>query len=122
VTRFAFVLFAITLGTHYGYEPLTVLTGLGTPGRWFYLLRGIEGMMLFIVLMSLIPRFYLDARSVCAWGAVEEAQTAAGRLIWGLSRPAPPDRSLFDAITGLPVYTLSLLAVLWVLVLSTKDR
>lgn len=119
VTRLAFALFSVVLATHYGYEPAAEIVAKAS--TWFYIFRGLEGMVIFLAMMALIPRQYLDARAVCAWGAIEEALTSACRLGVGVTNP-PSSRSQCDAITGLPIYSLTLVAVLWVLVLSTKER
>jgi hypothetical protein len=112
--KLALVLFATMLVTHYGYEPLA--GSQSAAQAWFYVLRGIEGVVLFGAIIALLPRSATPALAVCLWGIWEEGQTAACRLAHGINNLPTPERwqGLCDAITGWPIYmlTLSIVAAL----------
>ncbi len=82
--RLIVTLYVLIAVTHYAPDHIGKL--YGDPAQaaraWFYVLRGIEGALLFTlpVLMRrwLVPSFSLAA--VLTWGALEEAMTAACRL------------------------------------------
>lgn len=82
--RLAALLLMIVAATHYGYEPLALLyeDREFAARSIFYAARGIEGVALF-GLVWVLARGYLVGL-VCAWGAIEEGQTAACRVASGL--------------------------------------
>lgn len=115
----ASLLLVVTGGTHYGYD---LLAGFyphpdEAARAWFYVLRGVEGTVLYLLVWRLTPYRPLAVRYgaslVCAWGALESIQTSICRLAIGIE--ATPETSLFtglcDIATGWPVYMLTLLGV-----------
>lgn len=127
MSRTAIILFSLVLVTHYGYSPLATMwpDQMRAERVLFYSLRGIEGFVLYVLVMALIG-LARSARSdapagsdyaaiaACAWGAIEEGLTAACRLAIGM-QTTPAAKSQCDAVTGLPVYALTLCAVVAVL-------
>lgn len=108
--------------THYGYAPLaSFYAHPDEAGRaLFYILRGLEGALLFCVVWALAPReplwFRYGVSLACAWGAIEEAQTAICRVALGIAS-APhtePYQGLCDLVTGWPIYMITLVVVLLV--------
>lgn len=72
--------------THFGYDPLcSAVPSLAHAAKGlFYVLRGVEGVVLFAVIAYLRPVLSW----VCAFGAIEEGETAVCRLAAGpLDRP-----------------------------------
>lgn len=115
-------LLLVVLLTHYGYPVLAhAHPDPATAARaWFYVLRGVEGAVLFAVLGVLL-KANEGAAVVCWWGCVEESQTAVCRLSSGIDNPVTPElmQGLCGAVTGLPVWELSLTLALY---LSLKLR
>jgi hypothetical protein len=116
----ASLLLVMVVVTHYAYEPLA---GFYASQRHaaqaiFYALRGVEGALLYCIVWSLTPFRPLQARLavsvVCAWGALEEAQTAVCMAAKGFGGKAstPAYAGLCDAVTGWPIYMITLLVVL----------
>jgi len=71
---------------HFGYDPICALLPnlANAAGAVFYVLRGIEGSILFTVIAWLRPTLW----PICLWGFIEEGETAACRLMAGpLDRP-----------------------------------
>lgn len=68
----AIILLVLISITHYAYGPLSQIGS--TPARWFYVLRGFEGCVLF-GLLSLVCRDRVS-RWLCYWGIAESALTA----------------------------------------------
>lgn len=122
--RLTFIMFIAILTTHYGYPLVASFYQDETAASkaWFYVLRGIEGSLLFLVVMALAHR-RLSIIVLCAWGFVEEAQTAVCRLVLPMgSAPKPkPFTGLCDSTMHLPVYMTSL-AVIFVVVLALAAR
>jgi len=116
VTRGAFFLFVVVLLTHYGYDALSETFG-GTSAAWFYVLRGIEGLCAFSLLAAFLAPKFRPLLPLCAWGAMEEGLTSVCRLAVGIRNP-PASRAQCDAVTGLPLYDLTLFVVLVVLIRS----
>lgn len=110
------LLFVIAV-CHYGYGPLCeiVPTLRGQERGVFYVLRGLEGVVLFLVIWRLHPILW----AVCAWGAFEEAETAVCRLSAGF--PATPTGSpwngLCDQVTHWP---MSMLGIVIAAILITR--
>lgn len=71
MTRVAVALGCIVAATHYGY----FLAPVELWETWFYVLRGVEGTALFLLLARVFHRHW-PVVAVCLFGAVEEAQTA----------------------------------------------
>ena len=115
----ASLLLLMVVVTHYAYEPIAEFYSTQQSARAvFYVLRGIEGTLLYCIVWALTPYKPLHIRfavsAVCAWGALEEAQTAVCRIAVGIDNH--PDtkqyHGLCDMVTGVPIYMLTLLVVL----------
>lgn len=130
--RFGILLFAMVLLTHYGAAPLAELSP-NPPGAvraWFYILRGFEGVFLFGAILALLDvihragvlRIPAYARFLCfgscAWGMLEEGETAVCRLAIGVNDKTPSLvwSGLCDSCTGLPIYVATLCLVAWIIV------
>jgi hypothetical protein len=87
-------LWCITLATHLGFAWLPWMT----PARWFYVLRGMEGAGLFLLLLWAIqctltrPQF-LALATVSLLGATMEMLTAICGLGWYWGKPSIPQQS-----------------------------
>ena len=95
--------------THFGYDPLCeVFPSLAHAAKGlFYVLRGCEGVVLFAVIAYLRPVLSW----VCAWGAIEEGETAVCRLVAGpLDRPpvATAWSGLCGDASGAPFYMIGI--------------
>ena len=78
---------------------------------WFYVLRGVEGACLFLLVAILSGGWIVrTVWAVCAWGFAEEAQTALCRL----SKPITtvPGVELFSGLCGKEWYVAGLFAAL----------
>lgn len=116
----ATLLLVLVLSTHYAPELLADL--YSDPARaaraLFYVARGIEGSVLFAAVWVLAPRkprgAFVGVTLACCWGALEEAQTAVCRLSAGIANSVTVERysGLCDAVTGLPIYLLTMLGAL----------
>lgn len=118
----ASLLLVMVVGTHFTYElfaehyenPQSAARAI------FYVLRGIEGTLLYCIVWALTPfrplRVRLPVSLICAWGALEESQTAVCRVAAGIDNHPDTQRyhGLCDLVTGLPIYMLTLLIVLLV--------
>lgn len=117
------ILLALVATTHYAPALLGSLYAdqAAATRAWFYILRGVEGCVLYLAVWWLAPHRPIYARYgvalACAWGAIEEAETAVCRLAVGIERKAevPLFSGLCDQWLGAPVYVLTLVAVLLVL-------
>lgn len=69
MNQVAVAIAVIVVGTHYGYYLFDDKQG------WFYVLRGIEGTALFLLLAHIFRRHWPVA-AACFFGAFEEVQTA----------------------------------------------
>jgi hypothetical protein len=134
----AFLLFVLVIGTHYTYD---LIAAYYTDPAYaakalFYILRGFEGAILYLVVWSLslivwartnmrsTGAFCVPVSGACAWGALEEFQTAACRISIGVEvHPITyPFKGLCDQVTGVPVYMVTLLVVVLVFVWQyTRD-
>ena len=112
MSRWAFSALLLVLMTHQGYKVAAEI--IGTQAGWFYVARGIAGCWLFLALASYVVPKYADAAPWFAWGSMEEGMTAICRLAVGMGNPPAP-RSQCDAITGLPIDSLTLCVVLYLL-------
>lgn len=96
--RLAALLLALVTLTHYGYSPLA--EGHEDAARaaraWFYVLRGLEGVILFglVGILARRPLVWL----VCLWGALEEGETAVCRLAIGIGNA--PGYAPFQGLCG----------------------
>ncbi len=100
----ALLLVAVGL-THYGYEFMADAMPGATPAAVFYVLLGIEGTLLFTIGIAWAwSRGLLVIALICAWGAIEEAQTAVCRIGIGLAQQAQVDR--FSGLCGWPAYAV----------------
>lgn len=133
MSRVAAILFSIVLATHYGYAPLSMLWDdpVRAARAIFYIARGIEGFVLYMLVAALIVGHQSGRKArptagdyavlgVCAWGAIEEGLTAICRLSVGIASP-PAGRAQCDAVTGMPVFAISLCAVVAMLALWPRD-
>lgn len=128
----ASLLLVLVVVTHYAYEPLAGFYANQRQAAQaiFYALRGVEGAVLYLVVWSLTPFRPLSVRlavsTVCAWGALEEAQTAVCMAAKGFGAgkaSTAPYAGLCDAVTGLPIYMGTLLLVLLLFALQyTNDK
>lgn len=95
---------------------------------WFYVLRGIEGCVLFAAVWAREPYYPAHIRYgvalACTWGMFEEAETAVCRLAVGIERKAevPLFAGLCDAVTGYPIYMLTLVGLMVVLAAIVGQR
>jgi hypothetical protein len=116
VNLFALLVVAIA-ATHYGYDPLCALVpSLEHASKAvFYVLRGAEGTVLFVIIGILRPALW----PVCIWGAVEEGETAVCRIAIGSVTPpaASPWSGLCGDYTQLPLY---MLGVVYLAILATR--
>ena len=104
--RLAAIILCMVAFTHYGYDPLaSFYADHERAGRAiFYVLRGLEGVALFLV-VGLLSRSSAVALA-CLWGAVEEGQTAVCRLAAGLE--AAPAVPAFSGLCGQDAYWLGI--------------
>lgn len=124
------LLLVIVVLTHYGGDLLATmyLDQAAASRAWFYVLRGLEGGLLFLIVWSLTPVQPLAVRYgaslACAWGALEEFQTAACRLAIGIDQTAESGlfRGLCDVVTGWPVYMLTITSALLVAALRFQRQ
>lgn len=106
------MLLCLVLITHYAYEPLASLYSNEDQAARviFYVLRGMEGTILFGLVWLLAPRTPRPARYgvalACLWGMLEEAQTAICQLAVGITGDDThlPFQGLCDVVTGWPIY------------------
>ncbi len=117
--RLAALLLLLIAGTHYLYPVLSInhADPQYTAQAWFYILRGCEGAVLFLVCGLLAGHRLVSA--VCCWGFVEEGQTAACRFAAGVDER--PQVELFSGLCGTEFYYIGLLAALW-LALTWLDK
>lgn len=126
--RLGFILFATVLATHYGYDPLASFwpDPAQAAQAWFYILRGVAGVVVFMAVIALLPQSKEAhlALAVSCWGIVEEGETTVCGLAQGIGNVpiAGPWRGLCDELTGMPVYALSLAAVLAVVIHWAKKH
>lgn len=108
-----FGLLLLVAATHLGYTPLAALSGGGLAHEqtWFYILRGVEGAIGFAV-AGWAGRQWPWWRLACAWGFVEELQTAACGLAAFDGAGNAAGQSVCQALTGLPPYTAPVVLVL----------
>jgi len=119
---------------HYGYDLIASFyppsSQLRAGKAWHSVLRAVpETMILYLAVWVLMPWRPIGLRLatglVCAWGIIESWQIAACRLQYPMDQP-PPDTQLYtglcDAVTGWPIYMLTLTAVLMLATLSVRRR
>jgi hypothetical protein len=87
-------LLSITVATHLGFAQLPWMT----PARWFYVLRGVEGTLLFLLLLwatqcTLTKRQLTALATVSILGATMETITAICGLGWYWGKPSTPQPS-----------------------------
>lgn len=122
----ASLLLVLVVVTHYAYEPMA---GFYAEPRHaaqaiFYTLRGIEGTILYGIVWALTPYRPLHIRlavsTVCAWGMLEEAQTAICMANIGFIKGVKTQayEGLCDMVTGVPIYMGTLLLVLLIFALK----
>jgi hypothetical protein len=117
---YATLLLAVVV-THYGIDPLCALVpSLAHASKaLFYIFRGVEGVVLFSTIAYLRPVLSW----VCAFGAIEEGETAVCRLMAGpLDRPpvATAWSGLCGAASGFPLYMLGIVAAAILVTRKTK--
>ena len=113
---------ALIAGTHLLPDPLGALTGID-PSTWFYVLRGIEGAGLCILVWRLRRRPSRVWKAICAWGLIESLLTSACGVAY-MVRPAYPGpyEGLCDAETGLPIYAISVIIAAGLAMLVVLER
>lgn len=104
--------------THYGVDPLCALVPewAHAAKALFYVFRGAEGAILFAVIGVLRPILW----PVCAWGLVEEGETAVCRFAAGplnVPPPAAPWIGLCGEAVHLPIY---MLGIVYLAILATR--
>lgn len=113
---FALLLLLVAV-VHYGYDPIcTIVPSLATSAKGvFYVLRGVEGVVLFAVIWFLRPALW----AVCLWGCLEEGETAVCRIAAGFPGvpPATAWSGLCGDLTGMPLY---MLGIVYVAILVTR--
>lgn len=110
----AALLLLVVASTHYGYDLLAAgySDTAAAAKAWFYVLRGVAGVVLFAVIWALAYQRWGRAALIvalpCAWGLAEEGQTAICRL----SRPIAefPGHDLFVGLCGSDLYWLGVVA------------
>lgn len=117
--RLAAIILCMVAFTHYGYDHLAALypEPARVTGALFYVLRGLEGVALFLVVGLLSRSWWVVA--ACLWGAVEEGQTAVCRLAAGIDvKPSVP---LFSGLCGQDAYWLGIV-VAAVIAIAMLDK
>ncbi len=112
------ILLLLLLG-HYADKFLAASFG-GTPMRWFYVLQGFSGMLLF-ALVALAVRHWIP-RAMAVWGAVEQSMVGSCGLA-RLHLPPPflkPNEGICDTL-GLHVYMPGLLILFAFAVLTALE-
>ena len=104
----AFLLLIVVALTHYGYQPIASLWPGDVAGAVFYILRGLEGAVLFGLLI-LRPVKSWQLAIVAAWGFVEEAQTAVCRI--GMGVMYTPNVEPYQGLCGWPAYSIGVIAM-----------
>ncbi len=115
--RLAALLLLLVAATHYAYDPIALALGDVRPAAMFYVLRGVEGFVLF-VLLALRVRLDLPALLACAWGAAEELQTSSCRVSMGLA--SAPRVLPFEGLCGWPAYSIGVAAMACIAVYVAK--
>lgn len=91
---------------------------------WAYVLQGVEASILWLAAASLMPAgiYYLAAQPVAAYGAIEGSLRAVCRVSLPMDRAprVPSGENLCDAVFGWPVSWLSLVAALFVAILTME--
>lgn len=91
---------------------------------WAYVAQGIESATLWLLAASLLPAgsVYAAAQPVAAYGAIEGSLRAVCRASLPMDRPPKlsPGQNLCDAVFGWPVTWLSLIAALFVAILTRE--
>ena len=90
----------------------------------FYVLRGVEGAVVFAVLLLLAPPSLL-LRMACVVGMLAEGGTALCRAAWPLNQPLPPGANaggLCDAATREPITALLAGAIACALLLVNNKK
>lgn len=112
-------LLLLVAAVHVGYEPLAAWAyphgGAAAAKALFYILRGVEGAVLWLVVLAWAPERPPALVVACVWGAVESAQAAACRLalpVGGAAPVAPAWGGVCDLAAGVPVAGVTALAVL----------
>ena len=117
------LLLAMVVISHYGYYLIASFypepQQLAVARAWAYVLRAFEAVILYTAVLALAPAVMRSALAVaCGWGIFESAQVIACRMQYPMDR-VPPTVTLYaglcDRVTGLPVYMLTVFAVLLVL-------
>ena len=115
----ALLLLAVAV-THYAYAPLSTIypDPKAAAKALFYILRGLEGALLFAVVAALHPTRLVVL--VCGWGAVEELQTSACRAALPIGKVEPA--SLFAGLCGPSAYILGAVIVAVLACLVNESR
>lgn len=126
----ASLLLVLVVGTHYGYDlAASFYANPDSAARSiFYIFRGVEGTVLYCIVWALAPmrpvHLRLAVSVVCAWGAIESAQTSICRLAVGITNKPTTGlyRGLCDVVTGWPIYMGTLLLVLLIFAFQYTKR
>jgi hypothetical protein len=110
--KLAVLLLAIIVGAHYSADHFA--QGYGDPAAasraLFYILRGLEGSALFVVIAILARHRWVSV--VCLFGLFEESQTAICRAARPIGeRPAV---ELFKGLCGDPWYGVGLIVAVFI--------
>lgn len=98
---------ALVALVHYGYDPIATLLPGVSPAALFYVLRGVEGAILFAVVLTQASS--LPLALVAGWGMIEEFQTAACRLSADMG--TAPAVVAFSGLCGPWAYALGIVVI-----------
>lgn len=116
--QLAALLLLVVFVTHYGYDHLAAFYAnkAHAAAAWFYVLRGVQEVILYLLIAFLTPRrsgpAFVVVVAACIWGALEGAQAAVCQSVAGMGAytSAPgPYAGLCDAVTGWPMYLAGLM-------------
>ncbi len=116
---------------HLGYGPISDLyvDSERAARNAHSVLRAFEATALYLIVWALVPWKPLKVRYaaslLCACGALLSFQIGACRLAFPLDKPSPPvadGQGLCDLATGLPVYKMTLGAIMFAILLAWMRR
>lgn len=114
----ALALFVAVILTHY-FAPMAETFGIN-PRFAFYVMRSIEGCVLFWLLAEKQKGFFLLA---CALGFVLELMVATcGAFAWLEGLMPKPMEQLCDTSTGVPISAITLVALVLTVATITRNR
>lgn len=94
----------------------------GTESAWAYVCYGLESALLWACIGQTSAT--VTARIIAAWGFMEAAERAAGRLYFPMDHPVKlePGQGLADAAFGFPMSWVSVFAALFVAVVYREVK